>query len=44
MNFYAVLDRVLALNGQRAVVSYRALKRQFDLDDAYLDDPEGGNH
>src|SRR5262245_32845103 len=38
MNFYAVLDQVLALLRQRGRVSYRALKRQFDLDDAYLDD------
>ena len=29
---------VLALLRQRSRVSYRALKRQFDLDDAYLDD------
>jgi class 3 adenylate cyclase len=33
-----VLDQVLALLRQRGRVSYRALKRQFDLDDAYLDD------
>jgi class 3 adenylate cyclase len=38
MDFYAVLDQVLALLRQRSRVSYRALKRQFDLDDAYLDD------
>src|SRR5215469_14755841 len=38
MDFYAVLDEVLALLRQRGRVSYRALKRQFDLDDAYLDD------
>jgi class 3 adenylate cyclase len=38
MDFYAVLDQVLALLRQRGRVSYRALKRQFDLDDAYLDD------
>jgi class 3 adenylate cyclase/predicted ATPase len=38
MDFYAVLDQVLALLRQRGCVSYRALKRQFDLDDAYLDD------
>ena len=37
-DFYAVLDQVLALLRQRGRVSYRALKRQFDLDDAYLDD------
>src|SRR5262249_27358312 len=38
MDFYTVLDQVLALLRQRGRVSYRALKRQFDLDDAYLDD------
>src|SRR5262249_54524110 len=38
MDFYEVLDQVLALLRQRGRVSYRALKRQFDLDDAYLDD------
>ena len=37
MDFYAVLDQVLALLRQRGRVSYRALKRQFDLDDAYLE-------
>jgi class 3 adenylate cyclase/predicted ATPase len=38
MDFYAVLDQILALLRQRGRVSYRALQRQFDLDDAYLDD------
>src|SRR5918911_5744969 len=38
MGFYAVLDQILVLLRQRGRVSYRALKRQFDLDDAYLDD------
>ena len=38
MDFYAVLDQVVALLRGRGRVSYRALKRQFDLDDAYLDD------
>ena len=38
MDFYAVLDQILALLRQRGRVSYRALKRQFDLNDAYLDD------
>ena len=38
MDFYAVLDQVLALLRQRGRVSHRALKRQFDLDEAYLDD------
>ena len=38
MDFYAVLDQVLVLLRQRGRISYRALKRQFDLDDTYLDD------
>src|SRR5262245_44141975 len=38
MDFYAVLDQVLALICQRGRVSYRERKRQFDRDDAYLDD------
>jgi hypothetical protein len=38
MDFYAVLDQVVALLRRRGRVSYRALKRQFALDDAYLDD------
>lgn len=38
MDFYAVLDQVLALLRQRGRVSYRAFKRQFGLDDAYLND------
>src|SRR5262245_4905395 len=38
MDFYAVLDQVLVLLRQRGRVSYRALQRQFDLDDAYLTD------
>ena len=37
-DFYAVLDQVLALLRQRGRVSYRALKRQFDLDDGALED------
>jgi len=40
MDFYAVLDQVLALLRQRGRVSYRALQRQFALDDAYLADLE----
>ena len=38
MDFYTVLDQVVALLRSRGRVSYRALKRQFALDDAYLDD------
>jgi hypothetical protein len=38
MDFYTVLDQVLALLRQRGLVSYRALQRQFALDNAYLAD------
>jgi hypothetical protein len=38
MDLFAVVDQVIELLQSRGRVSYRALKRQFDLDDAYLDD------
>ena len=38
MDFYAVLDQALDLLRQRGRVTYNALKRQFDLDDACLQD------
>jgi hypothetical protein len=38
MNFYEVLEQVLVLLQRHGRVSYRALKRQFDLDDDYLED------
>src|SRR2546422_7624283 len=38
MDFYAVLDEVLKLLQRHKRVTYRALKRQFGLDDAYLED------
>ena len=38
MDFYAVLDQVVALLRSRGRVSYRALKRQFALDDELLAD------
>jgi class 3 adenylate cyclase/tetratricopeptide (TPR) repeat protein len=38
MDFFAVVDQVIELLQSRGRVSYRALKRQFVLDDAYLDD------
>jgi class 3 adenylate cyclase/tetratricopeptide (TPR) repeat protein/energy-coupling factor transporter ATP-binding protein EcfA2 len=38
MTFYEVLEQVTALLRRHGRVSYRALKRQFGLDDAYLDD------
>src|SRR5262249_18222278 len=38
MDFYAILDHVLALLRQRPRVTYRALQRQFDLDEDALND------
>src|SRR5262247_252219 len=38
MDFYTILDQVIDLLKQRGRASYRALKRQFALDDAYLED------
>jgi class 3 adenylate cyclase/predicted ATPase len=38
MNFYSVVDHAIALLRQRGRVTYRALKRQFDLDDDVLED------
>ena len=38
MTFEDILDRTLDMLQRRGRVSYRALKRQFDLDDAYLAD------
>src|SRR5262245_49902726 len=38
MTFDEILDRVLEMLQRRGRVSYRALKRQFDLDDAYQED------
>ena len=38
MDFYEVLDQVIDLLRGRGRVSYRALKRQFDLDDEYVED------
>jgi class 3 adenylate cyclase/tetratricopeptide (TPR) repeat protein len=38
MDFYAILDQVVALLRQRQRVTYRALKRQFALDDEALAD------
>src|SRR5215831_14522221 len=37
MDFYTILDQVIALLQQRGKASYRALKLQFTLDDASLD-------
>src|SRR5882724_1542737 len=38
MDFYDIFDQVIALLKQRGRASYRALQRQFALDDAYLED------
>jgi class 3 adenylate cyclase len=38
MTFYEVLEQVVALLQRHGRVSYRALKRQFDLDDAFVAD------
>jgi hypothetical protein len=38
MTFDELLDQAIALLQRRGRLTYRALKRQFDLDDAYLDD------
>ena len=38
MDFYAILDQVIALLRQRQRVTYRALQRQFGVDDTYLED------
>src|SRR5215470_622176 len=38
MTFEEILDHTLDMLRRRGRVSYRALKRQFELDDTYLDD------
>src|SRR5262245_27810409 len=38
MDFYAILDQIVTLLRQRQRVTYRALKRQFALDDNALKD------
>ena len=38
MGFYEVLDRVVALLRERGRLTYRGLKREFELDDACLED------
>jgi class 3 adenylate cyclase/tetratricopeptide (TPR) repeat protein len=38
VTFYEVVEQVLALLQRHGRLSYRALKRQFQLDDAYLED------
>jgi class 3 adenylate cyclase/tetratricopeptide (TPR) repeat protein len=41
MTFEEVLDQAIDMLRRRGRVTYRALKRQFDLDDTYLDDLKG---
>src|SRR5215831_16329792 len=38
MTFEEILDQAIAMLQRRGCVSYRALQRQFQLDDAYLQD------
>src|SRR5882724_10173888 len=38
MTFEELLDQAIALLQRRGRLTYRALKRQFQLDDAYLED------
>src|SRR5215510_317576 len=38
MDFYDILDQVIDILRSRGRMSYRALKRQFDLDDDYMED------
>src|SRR5919108_6120523 len=38
MQFEEILDQAIAMLQRRERATYRALKRQFNLDDAFLDD------
>ena len=38
MTFEEILDQAIALLQRRGRLTYRALKRQFDLDEDYLED------
>ena len=38
MDLYEVADQIVALLKERGRVSYRSLKRQFALDDDYVED------
>jgi hypothetical protein len=38
MGFYEVLDQVVDLLRRRGRVTYRALKREFQVDEAFLED------
>ena len=44
MTFDEILAQVLDLLQRQGRVSYRALKRRFDLDDAYLEDLKAEDH
>ena len=41
MTFDEILEQVITLLKRQGRVSYGALKRRFDLDDAYLEDLKG---
>jgi hypothetical protein len=42
MTFEEILDQAIAMLQRRGRVTYRALQRQFNLDDAFLDDLKEG--
>ncbi len=44
MTFEEILDQAIAMLQRRGRVTYRALKRQFHLDDAFLEDLKSGTH
>ena len=44
MTFEEILDQAIALLQRRGRLTYGALKRQFQLDDAYLGRFESGTH
>jgi hypothetical protein len=41
MTFEEMLQQTINILQNRGRISYRALKRQFDIDDAYLEDLKG---
>ena len=38
MNFQEILNKTIEMLRNNKKLSYRAIKRQFDIDDAYLED------
>ena len=44
MTFEEILDQAIAMLQRRERLTYGALKRQFNLDDAYLEDLKDENH